>query len=100
MGQSASMIGDFSVDADTYNDVDKRLSKVMGQVWVRFAKTGDPNGPGLTSWPAFKEGNEAYLEFGDSIAAKTALHKKQLGFPMDFTANQREHGTTPKGRTE
>jgi para-nitrobenzyl esterase len=97
-GTSATMIGDFSVDADTYNDVDKRLSKVMGQAWVRFAKTGDPNGPGLTSWPAFKEGNEAYLEFGDSIAAKTALHKKQLDFLTDFTANQREHGTITTSR--
>jgi|SRR5579871_127542 len=91
-GTTASMIGDFSVDADTYNDVDKRLSKAMSQAWVRFAKTGDPNGPGLTSWPAFKEGNEAYLEFGDSIAAKTSLHKKQLDFLTDFTASLREHG--------
>ncbi len=91
-GTSAMMLGDFSVDADTYNDVDKHLSKVMGQAWVRFAKTGDPNGPGLTLWPAFKEGNESYLEFGDSIAAKTALHRKQLDFLTDFTAIQRDHG--------
>jgi para-nitrobenzyl esterase len=97
-GTSATMIGDFSVDTDTYNDVDKRLSKVMGQAWVRFAKTGDPNGPGLTSWPAFQEGNEAYLEFGDSIAAKTALHKKQLDFLTDFTASQREHGAVTTSR--
>jgi hypothetical protein len=39
------MTGDFSVDADTYNDVDKRLSKALSQAWVRFAKTGDPIGP-------------------------------------------------------
>jgi hypothetical protein len=52
----------------------------------------------LTSWPAFKEGNEAYLEFGDSIAAKTSLHKKQLDFLTDFTANQREHGAITTSR--
>lgn len=97
-GTSATMIGDFSVDADTYNEVDKRLSKVMGQAWVRFAKTGDPNGPGLTSWPAFQEGSESYLEFGDSIAAKTALHKKQLDFLTDFTASQRDHGAITTSR--
>jgi para-nitrobenzyl esterase len=88
-GTTASLIGDFSVDADTYNDVDARLSKAMSPAWVRFAKTGDPNGPGLPSWPVFSEQKQAYLEFGDSIVAKTALHKKQLDFLTDFTAAQR-----------
>jgi para-nitrobenzyl esterase len=88
-GTTASLIGDFSVDADTYNDVDARLSKAMSPAWVRFAKTGDPNGPGLPSWPVFTEQKEAYLEFGDTIVAKTALHKKQLDFLTDFTSAQR-----------
>lgn len=91
-GTTASFVGDFSVDSDTYNDVDARLSKAMSAAWVRFAKTGDPNGPGLTSWPGFHEGKENYLEFGDSTVAKTALHQKQLDFLTDFTAAQRNHG--------
>ena len=97
-GTTATFIGDFSVDADTYNDVDARLSKAMGPAWVRFAKTGDPNGPGLTSWPAFTEGNENYLEFGDSIVAKTAMRKKQLDFLTDFNAAQRNHGAITTSR--
>jgi len=97
-GTTATMIGDFSVDADTYNDVVSRLSKAMGPAWVRFAKTGDPNGPGLTAWPAFNEDKERYLEFGDSIAAKATLHKKQLDFLSDFTASQRSHGAATSSR--
>jgi para-nitrobenzyl esterase len=97
-GTTATFVGDFSVDADTYSDVDSRLSKAMGPAWVRFAKTGDPNGPGLTSWPAFNEDKERYLEFGDSITAKTALHSKQLDFLSDFTANQRSHGAATSSR--
>ena len=80
---TATMLGDFSVDADSYNDTDTKLSKAMSTAWVRFAKTGDPNGPGLPSWPVFMAGKENYLEFGDRIAAGRALRKQQLDFLND-----------------
>src|SRR5579864_3025114 len=65
---------------DSYNEQDTGLSKAMSAAWVRFAKTGDPNGQGLAAWPRFSDGKESYLEFGDQIAAKTALRKKPLVF--------------------
>lgn len=89
-GTVASMVGDFSVDADSYNDQDARLSKAMSTAWVRFAKTGDPNGPGAPSWPAFHKDKGEYLEFGDRIQAGTALHHKQLDFLSDFNSSQRK----------
>jgi para-nitrobenzyl esterase len=88
-GTQVTILGDFSPDADTYNDQDARISKAMSAAWVRFAKTGDPNGPGLASWPRFGDGKESYLEFGDQIVAKTALRKKQIDFLTDFSAAQR-----------
>ncbi|MDP8982735.1 MAG: carboxylesterase family protein [Acidobacteriota bacterium] len=94
-GSTKSIVGDFSVDADSYNDQDKRLSAAMSGAWVRFARTGDPNGPGLAAWPAFNAGKENYLEFGDQVAAKVDLRVKQLDFLTDFSAAQRSHaGTT------
>jgi para-nitrobenzyl esterase len=89
-GTSASMIGDFSVHPDDYTETDDRVSKAMSGAWVRFAKNGDPNGPGLPKWPAFRDG-EAYMEFGDQIAAKKALRKTQVDFMTDLSAWQRDH---------
>jgi para-nitrobenzyl esterase len=90
-GTTATFLGDFSVDPDTYSEQDARLSKAMNAAWVRFAKTGDPNGPGLPSWPRFSNGKEGYMEFGDQIVSKEGLRKKQIDFLTDFSAQQREH---------
>jgi len=95
-GTAPMIFGDFSIDADTYNEQDGKLSKAMSGAWVAFAKTGSPNGPGLTRWPAFV-GKESYLDFGDQIVAKEALRKKQIDFMSEFTEGLRAQAATAAG---
>lgn len=47
---------------------DRSLSDQMQLYWTNFAKTGDPNGPGVPLWPAFDPQKRAYMSFGETGA--------------------------------
>jgi para-nitrobenzyl esterase len=50
---------------------DFAVSDKIGAYWVHFAKSGDPNGPGLPTWPAFDEKSNDAMIFGKTIEPKT-----------------------------
>jgi para-nitrobenzyl esterase len=52
---------------------DRALSDRMPAYWVRFAKTGDPNGEGLPDWPAFHPESEDHQVLGDEVRAARGL---------------------------
>ncbi|MHB9107125.1 MAG: carboxylesterase/lipase family protein [Armatimonadota bacterium] len=54
---------------------DKQLAAAMSACWVQFAKTGNPNAPGLPAWPAY-DAADRYLEFGDAITVKSGLYQE------------------------
>jgi len=47
-----------------WSDEDRALSRELQGYWVNFAKTGDPNGPGLPRWPKFQPGKITVMELG------------------------------------
>ncbi|WP_279303127.1 carboxylesterase/lipase family protein [Hyphococcus luteus] len=46
---------------------DRRFSDMMASYWVNFAKTGDPNGASLPTWPAFSSDTSMVMELGENI---------------------------------
>jgi para-nitrobenzyl esterase len=40
------------------------MSDMIMDYWVQFARTGDPNGSGRTTWVPFDVERNQYMEFG------------------------------------
>ncbi|MBS0295813.1 MAG: carboxylesterase family protein [Proteobacteria bacterium] len=50
-----------------WSPADRALADRMSTYWINFARTGDPNGPGLPAWPAFTGENGRTQYLGDTI---------------------------------
>lgn len=59
--------GAFDDKAEKYPQ-EKKVSDLMQQYWVNFAKTMNPNGEGLTNWPVFEEGKPTVMQFNNGAS--------------------------------
>jgi para-nitrobenzyl esterase len=49
-----------------FTTTDYKLSGVIQTYWTNFARTGDPNGPGLPNWAAWSSDKEPFLVFSQT----------------------------------
>lgn len=72
-----------------YVDADKQLAETISSYWVNFAKAGDPNGAGLTAWPAYETAKDDMMEFGDETRIQSDTNAAGLNFFDEYNESLR-----------
>jgi para-nitrobenzyl esterase len=57
---------------------DNAMSELMSSYWVNFAKTGDPNGPGLPRWPTFTSSSQNLMVFDAKSSSRPVPNMSQI----------------------
>ena len=69
--------GAFDDKAEKYPQ-EKKVSDMMQQYWVNFAKTMNPNGEGLPKWPVFEEGKATVMQFNNGASLIETPNKERI----------------------
>jgi para-nitrobenzyl esterase len=69
---------------------DLAVSRMAQSYWVNFAKTGDPNGPGLPTWPRHVAGRDQIFDFRADGTASSGPDVRKAR--LDVTQKATESG--------
>ena len=76
-----------------WTDSDHAMADAMSTYWTNFAKHGDPNGPGVSEWPAYSSATLATMHFNDVPQAGPVANLAKLKVLDAYFAWRR----TPEG---
>ena len=77
-GDLAYAFGNTRLVGIDWTEWDHELSHAMTEYWVNFARTGDPNGDGVATWPRYEAEADEWLEFGSDIKSASEVRKEKL----------------------
>jgi para-nitrobenzyl esterase len=72
-----------------WTDADRHIADLMSSYWTNFARTGNPNGPGLPQWPQFDPASPQVLEFTDTAMTEPMPHQEAMHFMDAYFARLR-----------
>jgi para-nitrobenzyl esterase len=61
-----------------WSAVDRMLAQTISHYWSNFARSGDPNGRGLTPWPRFTNTTARVLYLSDSVSVSEVPNLETL----------------------
>jgi para-nitrobenzyl esterase len=78
---------------------DAQVSHLMRRYWINFAKSADPNGPGLPIWPAFSDNAPVAMAFDRNSSARRLPNLDRMRAIDSFYKCVITHRTTYGGAT-
>ena len=76
--------GAFDKEAEKYPQ-EKKVSDLMQQYWVNFAKTGgNPNGGTLPNWPLYEESKPTIMQFNNGTSLITQPNSEKIALIDGF----------------
>ncbi|SFO33815.1 carboxylesterase family protein [Sphingomonas sp. OK281] len=68
---------------------DRRIADVMSSYWVNIIKDGNPNGPGLPTWPRYDPTLPRVMELGDRFGMIPVADPAKIAFWQRFFATKK-----------
>jgi len=63
-------------------DNDQKVIAQVQSYWTNFAKTGNPDGAGLSAWPSFKPGRTTLVIDNDGAAAQAGFRQDEIALGL------------------
>ncbi len=70
------------------DDADRAVATLVSSYWINFAKSGDPNGPGLPPWPSFRSPGATVMALDAPAKAAPEEGRERQDFLSEVVARR------------